>query len=156
MKRPLIVSALFISCLLCSAVVGCGTPGPVTIDTSTMEPVRLADVTRDTLESTGDSERGGLIFVPAGSALPLQVNMDLGALRGEFGDSTLRFTRDVYMLVRNGLWLSPDRQRWARVDNLSALRDVFGLGRGQFQIGLGVSKERGTHASIELAIQPAQ
>ncbi|MGE0433241.1 MAG: hypothetical protein AB7K09_13150 [Planctomycetota bacterium] len=137
-------------------VVGCASTSPVAKDTSTMTAVPIGEATAETFQAAGDaSGSGGLIFVPAGTDLPLEVSLDLGAMQGEFGASRLRFTRDVYLLLRGGLWLSPDRERWASIDNPAALRSLFGLGAGQFNFGLGINKESGTHASIRVAMQPA-
>ena len=75
---------------------------------------------------------------------------------GEFGENRLRFNRDVYLLVRSGeLWLSPDRRRWAPVQNPAAWKEVFGLGSGSMSFGLGIHEDA-ARAKLSVTVEPAK
>jgi len=70
------------------------------------------------------------------------------------GVNTLRFERDVYLfLSKDGVLLSPDGERWARLEDLKALKELFGLCRGSMAIGFGVSQKDGGVLSIGLGAE---
>ncbi len=104
------------------------------------------------IKNPGD---GILLAIKKGETVTLRLDLKTPSIATlQPGVNTLRFERDVYLfLSRNGVLLSPDGQRWARVEDMKAIKELFGLSRGTLQIGLGVSKEDGAVLSIGLGAE---
>jgi hypothetical protein len=96
-------------------------------------------------------QEGGeaIILIPRGQTVPLKAQGDLSLIRLEPGKNEVRFTRDVYIHVsRKGMKISPDKQRWADVGDIEAIKEIFDIGRSELSIGFAASEEEGAFLSI--------
>jgi hypothetical protein len=100
---------------------------------------------------------GAVVPIAAGEKLPVRVALHSLAVELEGSDSTLSFTRDVYLFVsRTEILASPDRERWARLDDAKSLAELFGLEGGGVEVGFGVHRSKGPLVTIELGrLHPA-
>jgi hypothetical protein len=87
--------------------------------------------------------RGMVVRVPSGSVLPVRIGLDLTALVLEPGENRLRVNQDVWLYISTRSFeLSPDGVRWAKIQDVRALKKLFGLAsRGAFSFGFGFDKK---------------
>jgi hypothetical protein len=115
-------------------------------------PELLADVAQQK-EAYRFPARGLIVRVPAGSRLPIRVTLDTPFVTVEPAASSVRFDRDVYLFLRgHDLALSPDGVRWADVRRPGALKRLFGVGRGSFEVGAGIVKDQGAIVQATLRL----
>jgi len=148
-------------CLL-TALILAGCSGVHTMKTAGVPTVDLAALQKEPAKhgfGPGKDGRprlpteGLIVKVPKGTQVPLKLNLAVGLATLEPGDNKLRFERDLMLYIsRDGLRVSPDGNRWALIQDVKALKELFGLkGRGNVSFGFGISKETGTafHLSLE-------
>lgn len=98
-----------------------------------------------------DSERGYILHVPAGEKLPLSLEIETPFATVETGKNSVVFQKDVYIyMTAKAFKVSPDRLRWADVGNWKAVKKIFGIEKGLFAVGMGVSKEQGALMSLAI------
>ncbi len=98
-------------------------------------------------------KKGAFILRAAkGDELKVKLNLDIPGLTFIPAPATVRLDRDVFVYYSGSkLFLSPDGKDWACINDIKALRSLFGLGKGgTFQVGAGVSEAEGAILSIGL------
>lgn len=144
--------------LVLALATGCS--GVRQLDVKDTPTYTLAD-----LQSQGDAAaarltgKGGatIVHVRKGEELPVLMSIDVPGLTFVPGVNTLRFNRDLYLLISpDGAFLSPDGANWAKMGDNRAMHELFGLGKGgTFQLGIGASKERGAFVNAAVALPAA-
>ncbi|MBI5611112.1 MAG: hypothetical protein HY902_19725 [Deltaproteobacteria bacterium] len=91
-----------------------------------------------------------------GDELALNLGLDVPGLTlvASPTPATVRLDRDLYgYFDGKRLWLSPDGDQWAKIDDHKGLRKLFGLGRGTFQMGAGVTAAEGAVLSVKVGMR---
>lgn len=91
-----------------------------------------------------------------GDELALNLGLDVPGLTlvPSAQPAKLRLDRDLYgYFDGKHLWLSPDGDQWAKIDDHKGLRKLFGLGRGTFQMGAGVTAGEGAVLSVKVGLR---
>ncbi len=156
MKRSIIA---FISIAAMTLTGGCS--GIHNIKSTGVPIVDLAKLEKDPakhgfgLEQSGKPRfphKGLIVRVPKGTTVPLRLALDVSVVALEQGKNLIRFNRDVLIYISRGsLKISPDGRRWARIHDVKAMKELFGMkGRGTIGFGFGISKEKG--AGFHLAL----
>jgi hypothetical protein len=92
---------------------------------------------------------GVILRVPAGTVVPLDINISLPFARVEPGENRVAFTSDVYIFMSpEKFMISPDAERWAEMGNWKAMKKLFGFDRGTLGVGLGVVKDKGAFMNL--------
>lgn len=88
-------------------------------------------------------EAGMIVKLDKGSVMPIDLRASVPFATLEPGDNRVRVERDVWLLISpRQMAMSPDGERWARVQDLRAVQQLFGSrGRGAFQIGIGMNQD---------------
>ena len=85
-------------------------------------------------------EQGIIVKVDKGTRVPLNIDVSAPFASIEPGTNHVRFERDLFVhLTRSGMEISPDGQRWAKVEDLRGLKQLFGSGGGSFAFGAGIN-----------------
>ena len=147
-------------CLM-TALTLAGCSGVHTLKTAGVPTVDLAVLEKDPGKHGFGLDKGGkprlpteglIVKVPKGTLVPLKLSLAVGLAVLEPGDNELRFERDLMLYIsRDGLRVSPDGERWALIQDVKAVKSLFGLKqRGSMGFGFGISKETGTafHLSV--------
>ena len=145
---------LFILTAIVGCLTGCG--GSVrTMDVShvpnfTVDAINAAP--RETLAEVMTKEpKAFVLFLRKGDKVPVHLQASMGPIALQPGDDYLVFSQDTYMYFGpNGMLLSPDGKRWAKVQDSDALGKLFGLKTGTFQIGFGAAKDQPAAFNIVL------
>lgn len=153
MIRPVILSAMALLLVGCSGIHTISAAGVPTVDLATLQK----DPTKHGfgLDKKGRPRMptdGLIIKVPKGTRVPLRLSLAVGLATLEPGNNQLRFDRDLLLYIyRDGLRISPDGNRWALIQDVKAIKQLFGLkGRGTFGVGFGVDKDKG--AAVHLSV----
>jgi len=146
--------ALLAAAFLLFAFTGCATIHRIDIDRGSVIPVSkiLSDPAGS--ESIGKAVQEGkdvVLFVAKGQSIPLKINLDTPLVKVENGKNSLVFMQHTYLLIsRSGFMVSPDGERWAAIQDLKALKKLYGFKGGSLSIGFGVSKEEGASATLNV------
>lgn len=134
-----------------------GCTGIRTLDKAGLQTIPLSELQAHGKKYVGaitTKGKGLIIKVAKGERVPLDVKVLLPFLLVEPGQNKLRFTRETYLFISTrGFMLSPDGEQWARVQDFKALKELFGATLGSMGIGMGVTKEGGTKATLLLVLQ---
>jgi hypothetical protein len=131
--------------------------GVQTLDTSTIETTTLGDLAENAPDEgqilTPEMEPM-IIEIPAGEMVPLAIDVQLPFLTVEAGKNSVRFQRDLFVyLAPDEAMISFDGERWARVGDWDALKEIAGAEQGSLSVGLGVSEELGPQMHVGLKLE---
>jgi hypothetical protein len=146
--------AVLVGIAALGALVGCS--GVQTLDRSTVETVTLAELAADppTAAPLSPEWEPLIVSVPAGETVPLRVDVDLAFMTVEAGQNTVRFERDVQLYLGPGeAMLSFDGERWARIGDWDALKEIAGADQGSLSLGFGVSEEQGPQMTVAVGLE---
>lgn len=140
--------------LLVSFVCGCASVRA--FDVSSVPTYTVEAINADPEGTVGKVMTSGslemVVQFRKGDRVPLHLKASLGPIAVEPGQDFVVFAKDVYLyFCQDGIFLSPDRERWAAVQDGAALGEVFGLGTGTLQIGFGIGK--GEQAAVTLVAE---
>jgi len=118
----------------------------VPVPEATSDPVNWEEIAR--LVSQGNN----VVFrISKGQAIPLKTAVNLPMARIEAGQNNIVFTKDTYLMARQtGLWIGPDGQRWADINDIKSVNKLFGSGHGGGSMGFHITKEDGAFISLEV------
>ncbi|MCB9788548.1 MAG: hypothetical protein H6744_17870 [Deltaproteobacteria bacterium] len=103
-------------------------------------------------EALASGDKAFVVRLREGDTLPVNLRASFGPIALEPGENHLVFAEDTWLYFGPaGVLLSPDMERWAPLHDGAALSKLFGLGKGTFQIGLGVPK--GQPASVSITVE---
>jgi len=143
--------------MILTALTAGGCTGIRTLDKAGLQTIPLKELRANGKKYVAaiTSNGGGLIVrVPKGERLPLDVKVLLPFLLVEPGQNKLRFIRETYLFISTrGFMLSPDGEQWARVQDFKALKELFGATLGSMGIGMGVTRDGDTKATLLLVLQ---
>lgn len=98
-----------------------------------------------------------IIKVPQGFNLPVHLTLDTPLLSMENRTGTLVFKQDLFLYVSNReILVSPDKLSWVEINNLDAVKELFGGEKGELSVGMSASKEQGPLLDIKAAVHPKQ
>ncbi|HUU02412.1 MAG TPA: hypothetical protein VM425_13290 [Myxococcota bacterium] len=141
-----------------STLLGCS--GIKTIKTDDLKPITIAEwrsgkIDRKGIEKAGE-EKGLLLKIAKGESFPLTISAKSELF--EIGETIdIKFQQGVYMLMSSaGMQFSPDGKRWASLQNLGDLKDLFGLKKISFTFvsKSGSDKPSGNTSGTETSAQP--
>ena len=122
---------------LLAALVSPACSGVQTLDTTTVKTTSLSDLAESAVdegELLAPDMEPMIIEIPAGQVVPLAIDVQLPFLTVEAGDNSVRFQRDVKIyLAPNEALISFDGERWARIGDWDALKDIAGAEQGSTQ-----------------------
>jgi hypothetical protein len=143
-------TAAIIAGLTALVGLGCGAPGIQRLDTTGIAPVPVNAADAERLRNLPPGE-GVILHIAAGQTIPVEVDVDLGAVRWRHSGSKAVARDDVYILLRDGgAWISPDLREWAALGDGGAMKRLFGIRGGRMQIGMAVTADG---PSIRFAIE---
>jgi hypothetical protein len=147
--------------VLTAALLLAGCSGIHTISSAGVPTVDLASLQKDPAKHGFGMDKAGrprlptqglIVKVPKGTRVPMQLNLAVGVATLEPGNNQVLFHRDLLLFIsRDGLRVSPDGKLWALIQDVKAIRKLFGLkGRGTIGFGFGIDKEKGAafHLSV--------
>lgn len=104
------------------------------------------------LQNALKTKDGAVLLLKKGDKVPVQLHAVFGPIALEPGENHIVFAQDTYLYFGpNGILLSPDGTQWADISDSAALAKAFGLhGKGTFQFGFGVTKDRPPSFTIVL------
>ncbi|MBE0586356.1 MAG: hypothetical protein IH612_21655 [Desulfofustis sp.] len=98
----------------------------------------------ETIQDQGEPKQPLILKIPAGHRLPVYFTVDTPFAASVDTENILVFKQDVFVLVRNtSMAVSPDSQRWAAIDDLDAVKHLFGVSGGEVSIGMSAGRDRG-------------
>ncbi len=99
-------------------------------------------------------KRGIVVKVRAGEEIRVRLTSTLGFATLRAGGNRLRFDRDVWLyLAQKKALISPDGRRWVRLGDWRTMKRVFGIRKGTFQVGFGISKKQGPFINLAVHAQ---
>jgi hypothetical protein len=123
-------------------------------DRSKMKPLRLSDLGRHPdafADAVTENGSGVLLLLKKGESLPVLLTADLKFAKIISGRNRFVFEQDVFVYMSTGeIQLSPDREHWAAIGDMDAMKKVFGIEGGQLSLGFGVSGSHGPQGTIKL------
>ncbi len=128
------------------------------LDTSSIKTIDVAQLDKqgDSLEAltAPDELKEPLIIkIPAGFALPLEINIATPLATMASNDNKLIFSKDLYLFITSSKILaSPDSTVWVPVNDIKELKSVFGLGEGEFSVKMSAAKEDGAVVKMHLQL----
>ena len=144
-------------CALVGATALAACSGVQTLDRSTIESMTLAEVAETPPAMEELLAPGGeplIIEVPAGEVVPLVLSVEMPFLAVEAGENQVRFERDVFLYIGPGeMMISFDGERWARLGDWDAFKEIAGAEQGSLSIGFGVTEEHGPQMNVALELK---
>jgi hypothetical protein len=93
-----------------------------------------------------------IVRIAAGEKLPVRLAVHSPLLDLEASDAALHLGCDAFLYVSRSMILaSPDRERWAPIDDARSLGQLFGLGQGALDLGFTVHRSKGPLLTIGLS-----
>ena len=87
---------------------------------------------------------GAVFFLKAGTEFPLELEINVPAVKLKQGKNALIVEKDIYVYIaKDVMYISPDRKRWSHVYDYYGIRDLFGGGKGKMEIGFSLKGGRG-------------
>lgn len=116
--------------------------------------IHLADMQEDDYQGLETRLKSGtpvIVEVPAGTRLPVAVNVDtpMGAIEQQ--ELQLAIKTDMFILIGGkGFWLSRDKKTWCAAGDVKGMREMFGYSAGTFSVGLSATKEAGPEVKLDI------
>ena len=107
------------------------------------------------IKQQGELDEPLILKIPAGHRLPVHLSLDAPFAETVNSDNMLVFKQDVFVLVSStSMAFSPDSQRWATVEDMGALRELFGVSGGQATIEMSARQEQGALLKAGIILRP--
>jgi len=142
--------------LMVGWLAGCGA-SVRTMDVSSVPTYTIESINTSPKESMNKLKtaykEGAVVLLKKGDKVPVQLRASFGPVALQSEQNFLFFSQDTYLYIGStGVFLSPDGNHWAPIQDTGALSKVFGLKqKGTFQFGLGVPE--GKPASFTIALE---
>lgn len=95
-----------------------------------------------------------MLIVHKGESIPLVCSVSLPIATVQSEHNALVFSTDAYFLVnQKSMCISPDGQRWGRIDDIQAQRELFGFSKGEVAVGFSGSKESRAKFTLDVRMK---
>ena len=95
-----------------------------------------------------------IMLIPAGESIPIHILIDLPFAALSSTENMVSFEKDVYLYFSiESLKVSPDGERWTDIDNMGAIKELFGFETGSISFGIKSTEEIGTYMELILSTE---
>ncbi len=135
---PILISAILIGCSHTQK-----------LNTQEFESVSLMQFTDNSekySKTLFETKRGLIIKVPAGTSIPIDLQMNVHFAEFIQGKNYIKFKNDTYLFIQSDkILISADKIKWAPIHDLSAIKEIYKIRKGSISLGFAATKEKGAY-----------
>jgi hypothetical protein len=128
-----------------------------TLDTSTLKTFSLDELPQIPSGVEDGAAKGPgpmIVHVKAGEKIPLRLALETPFAKLEAGENAIVFQRDVYLYIDSSqAMLGFDGERFARMGDWDALKELAGVENGTLSVGFGAGKSDGPRIDVKLGLE---